>query len=101
MDWIAGLLGSAVFAAQRRLAGRKAPDSRLVTTFLQALDARHGCISRHMLAQVLGQPDVRLRRLLAGLQRLLNVDGYQIIAVDESSGTITLNRQLLEKHFQV
>jgi hypothetical protein len=54
-----------------------------------------------MLAQTLGLPDVRLHQFLAGLQRLLNVDGYQIIAVDDLSGTITLNRQLLEKHFQV
>ena len=97
--WIAGLLGSAVFAAQRRLAGRQAPDDRLVQICLQALDERHGCTSRQMLAQVLGLSDVRLRRLLAGLQRLLNVDGYHIIAVDEGAGTITLNRQLLAQHF--
>jgi hypothetical protein len=101
VDWIAGLFGSAVFAAQCRMVGRKAPDNHLVQTFLQALDERHGCSSRQMLAQTLGLPDVRLRQFLAGLQRLLNVDGYQIIAVDESAGTITLNRQLLEKHFQV
>jgi hypothetical protein len=32
---------------------------------------------------------------------LLNVDGYQVVAVDETSGTIELNRQLLNKQFQL
>jgi hypothetical protein len=40
------------------------------------------------------------RELLVGLQRLLNVDGYQVIAVDDISGTVALNRQLLNKQFQ-
>jgi len=53
------------------------------------------------MAQVLGQPDFRLRWLLAGLQRLLNVDGYQIVVVDEASGTIEINRPLLDTQFQL
>jgi hypothetical protein len=58
-------------------------------------------MTRHALAQVLAQPDFRMRGLLAGLQRLLNVDGYQVVAVDETSGTVALNRQLLNKQFQL
>ncbi len=42
-----------------------------------------------------------MRGLLTGLQRLLHVDGYQIVAVDEDAGTIELNRQLLDKQFQL
>ena len=100
-DWIDRLLGSAVFQAQRRLAGRVAPDDRVVEAFLKALEARHDRITRHGLAQALGQPDFRLRGLLVGLQRLLNVDGYQVVAVDETSDTIELNRQLLNTQFQL
>jgi hypothetical protein len=100
-DWVDRLLGSAVFAVQRRMAGRIAPDNSIVQAFLQALDAHHGRMARRLLAQMLGQPDVRLRGLLPGLQRLLNVEGYQIITVDESSGMITLDHQLLEKQFQL
>jgi hypothetical protein len=99
-DWIGGLLGSAVFQTQRRLAGRVAPNDRVVESFLQALDAHHDRMTRPALAQALGQPEFRLRGLLAGLQRLLNVDGYQVVAVDETAGTIELNRQLLNKQFQ-
>ena len=100
-DWIGGLLGSAVFQAQRRLAGRVAPNDRVVETFLQAMEAHHDHMTRHGLAQALGQPVFRLRGLLAGLQRLLNVDGYQVVAVDETAGTIELHRQLLHKQFEL
>jgi hypothetical protein len=99
-DWIGGLLGSAVCQTQRRLAGRVAPNDGVVETFLQALDAHHDRMTRPGLAQALGQPEFRLRGLLAGLQRLLNVDGYQVVAVDETAGTIELNRQLLNKQFE-
>jgi hypothetical protein len=46
-----------------------------------------------------GQPEVHLARLLVEVQRLLNVDGYQIISVDEVSGIIELDRQLLDEQF--
>ncbi|MGH8057622.1 MAG: hypothetical protein ACREOH_10375 [Candidatus Entotheonellia bacterium] len=101
MDWIARLLGSPIFEAQRRMAGRRAPADRDVEAFLRALEQRANQISRRALAQALGQPDFRLRGLLVGLQRLLNADGYQIVAVDEGTGTITLDRQLLDKQFQL
>jgi hypothetical protein len=100
-DWIGDLLGSSVFQTQRRLAGRVAPNDRVVETFLQAMEAHHDHMTRHGLAQALGQPEFRLRGLLAGLQRLLNVDGYQVVAVDETVGAIELNRQLLHKQFEL
>jgi hypothetical protein len=100
-NWIGHLLGSAVLQTQRRLAGRVAPNDRVVEACLNALEAHHGHMTRHGLSQALGQPDFRMRGLLAGLQRLLNVDGYQVVAVDETSGTIELNRQLLNKQFQL
>jgi hypothetical protein len=99
--WIGHILGSPIFAGQRRMAGRRAPDDRIVGTFLGVLDQHHDRISRHLLAQSLGQPEFRMRGILVGLQRLLNVEGYQVIAVDEATGTIELNRPLLAKQFQL
>jgi len=49
----------------------------------------------------LGQPESRLRGILVGLQRLLNIDGYQVVAVDEATGTVELNRTLLDRQFQI
>jgi hypothetical protein len=100
-DWIGRLLSSATFAAQRRMVGRRAPDQRTVETFLRALDRHHDRISQRLLAQALGQPEFRLRGILVGLQRLLNAEGYQVVAIDESTGTIELNRSLLTKQFQL
>ena len=57
-------------------------------------------MTRQRLMQALGVPEFRLQGLLVELQRLLNVDGYQVIAVDDISGTIELNRQLLNQQFQ-
>jgi hypothetical protein len=100
-DWIVRLLSSSVFTAQQRMAGRRAPSEQHVEAFLKALDRYGYRVPRHVLAEVLGQSEVLIPRVLVGLQRLLNVDGYQIITVDEDSGIIELNRQLLDKPFQL
>ena len=101
LDWIDHLLRSPVFAAQRRVAGRRAPDDQRVRVLLATLAAQHGPLACRLLEQVLGEPAFRLRGILAGAQRLLNVDGYQVLAVDDIAGTVTLNRQLLNTQFQL
>jgi hypothetical protein len=100
-DWIVRLLSSSVFTAQRRIAGRKAPSRQHVEAFLRVLDQHRHRIPRRALAEALGQPDIHLPRVLVGLQRLLNVDGYQIVTVDEDSSAIELNVHLLKKQFQI
>jgi len=101
LDWIEHLLTSTVFAAQRRAAGRRAPDDQCVRARLATLEAHHGRLARRLLEQGLGEAGFRLRGILAGVQRLLNVDGYQVLAVDDFSGTVALNRQLLNMQFQL
>jgi hypothetical protein len=101
VDWIEHLLGSPVFAAQRHVAGRRAPDDQCVRALLTTLEAHHDRLARRVLEQVLGAPAFRLRGILAGVQRLLNVDGYQVLTVDDISGTVALNRQLLNTQFQL
>jgi len=83
------------------VAGRRAPDDQCVRALLATLETHHGCLARRLLEQALGEPAFRLRGILAGVQRLLNVDGYQVLAVDDISGTVTLNRQLLNTQFQL
>jgi hypothetical protein len=100
-EWIVRLLHSSVFTAQRQMAGRRVPSVKDVEAFLKALEQHRYRITRRALAEVLGQPDALIPRMLVGLQRLLNVDGYQIISVDEASSTIELDRQLLNKQFQL
>ena len=100
-DWIERLLNSPVFAAQRRIAGRRAPDDQLVRKLLTALEAYRGRMACRLLVQVLGAPEFRLRGILTGVQRLLNVDGYQVLAVDDLCDIVTLDQQLLNTQFQL
>jgi hypothetical protein len=83
------------------MAGRRALDNGTVAGFLTVLDQHHDGISQRVLAQALGQPDLRIRGMLVVLQRLLIVEGYQVVAIDEVTGTIELNRPLLAKQFQL
>jgi hypothetical protein len=101
VGWVDQLLNSPIFAAQRRMAGRRAPNDQMVAVFLRLLDQHHDRISRHILIQSVGQPEIRLRGILVGFQRLLNVEGYQVVAIEETTGTIELNRQLLAKQFEL
>jgi hypothetical protein len=99
--WIDHVLSSPIFAAQRRMAGRRALDNGTMAGFLTVLDQHYDSISQRVLAQALGQPDLRIRGMLVVLQRLLIVEGYQVVAIDEVTGSIELNRPLLAKQFQL
>jgi hypothetical protein len=99
MDWIARLFASDAFSAQRAIAGRGAPADGGVRTFLEVLDRHHGRVPRALLVRALGVPEIRVRGLLAGLQRLLNLDGYPVVVVDEATDTVELNRELLRTQF--
>jgi hypothetical protein len=98
-DWITRLLASDAFAGQRAIAGRAAPGDDVVRAFLEVLDQGHGRVPRALLVRALGVPEIRVRGLLAGLQRLLNLDGYPVVASDEATGTVDLNRDLLRTQF--
>ncbi|HEX9937438.1 MAG TPA: BREX-2 system phosphatase PglZ, partial [Longimicrobium sp.] len=100
-DWITQLLASDAFAGQRAIAGRAAPANDVVRAFLEVLDRHHGRMPRALLVRALGVPEIRIRGLLASLQRLLNLDGYPVVAVDEATGTVELNRELLRTQFSL
>jgi len=83
------------------MAGRRALDDRTVEDFLRVFDQHYDRISQRVLSQALGQPEFRMRDLLVALQRLLTVEGYQVVAIDDTTGTVALNRPLLAKQFQL
>jgi len=98
-SWIADLLASDLFAAQRSSAGRTPiPDERMAA-ILSALDAHGGRMLREALARACDIPPLRLTGTLAAMRALLNVDGYAVIAVDDASGDVTLDRDLLAEQF--
>jgi len=99
--WIAELLTSDLFAAQRSSAGRTPiPDER-IAAILAALDAHGGRMLREALARACEIPPRRLTGTLAALRALVNVDGYAVIDSDHASGDVTLDRALLVEQFDL
>lgn len=98
-DWIDALLRSAVWQTQLQAAGRVAPQAARLRQALAAFDERGGALTRQALGHKLSLPRVRLGGFVAALRRLLNVDGYEVLSVDEASDTLRLNRNLLSRQF--
>lgn len=100
-SWIDRLLASPIFDAQKAQAGRVVlPDDR-VRACLAALDQHGGKLTRAALAHALGVPLLRVGGLVTVLRRLLNVDGYSVLTLDETSDTVELNVPLLTIQFDL
>ena len=52
-------------------------------------------------AQRMNQPLMRVPTIVAAARRVLNVDGYAVIELDEASQTVKLDRDLLLKQFNL
>lgn len=97
--WIETLLGSEVLVAQRQRAQRTALSDERLRAILEALDERGGRLTTAALARRLQVPALRIAPILSAVRRLLNVDGFAVIEVDETSETVSLNRALLDRQF--
>ncbi|WP_462329968.1 BREX-2 system phosphatase PglZ [Thiohalocapsa halophila] len=97
--WIDRLLASDLLAEQRRSASRVALTDERLRAMLEALDERGGKITRAALATRIGIPSLRIGGAISALRRMLNVDGYAVLSVDEASDTVELNRAQLMKQF--
>jgi hypothetical protein len=101
VDWIGKLLGSPTFVEQRRVAGRTPLSDERIREVLIALDDHGGKLTRSALAHKLGISPLRLAGTIATMRRILNVEGYAVLAVDEASDTIELSRELLDAQFDL
>lgn len=99
-DWVAAVITSDTFAAQAKQAGRRRAADEIVAAVLRSLGTAAGHqVSERELAAAIDQPALRIRGLVAQLQRLLNLDGYQIIGYTLDGGHIRLDRDLLLTQF--
>ena len=99
--WVDALLASPAFVAQRertRLPRPMAPER--VAGYLANIHANGGTIELAALATRVGEPADQLRMALTMVQRLLNLDGAEILAVRGNS-TVVLNADLLRLQFEV
>ena len=97
--WIDHLLASDVFAAQQKLVGRMAPAEDQLRRLLALLDERKGSAITATVAQRLNIPEFRVSSIVAAVRRVLNVEGYAVIALDEAAKTVALNFDLLRSQF--
>lgn len=93
------LLASEVYGAQRRRAGRGAPDDARVRAILEALLRNDGRLHSTTLASVAQIPAARMTTVLAATRRLLSVDGYETLSTDPDGVTLVLDVRLLREQF--
>jgi hypothetical protein len=99
--WIDDLLASPTFIANRRRSRLPRPlaDERL-RRYLDLIAANGGTIPLAALSARTGEPPDTLRMALTLVQRLVNLDGAEVLAV-RADGTVELNRELLALQFEV
>lgn len=94
------LFESEMYVAQRQLAGSRVPDDDTVGATLDALSEARGRLPLVSLAARLDVPAMRTRGIVAGLQRLLNVDGYPVLRFNEDTEHVDLDGDLFAKLFK-
>ena len=97
--WIDRLFETDLFVAQRKQAARIALAEERIRIILAELDKRGGKLTTAALSARLGVPEFRLAGIVSALRRILNVEGYDVLSVNDTSATIELNRELLDTQF--
>jgi hypothetical protein len=100
-DWITGLLSSAGYKDQKALVRRHVVEDDIVRRCLQALDAAGGILTRTAFSHAADIPMARMDGLIAQIQRLLNVDGYEILSFNRTEDRIELNTVKLKRQFDL
>lgn len=100
-DWVDGLFLSPVYIQMKSRVGRVVIGDEQVRVLLQFLDARGGQQMIAAVVQAMGIPAIRINGFLAGVQKLLNVDGYPVLSIDRTTKTAKLNFELLKTQFQL
>ena len=99
--WIARLFASETWAAQRALNRKKTLSDEQIESLLLALDRAGGSLTTLAFAKALGTSRMRLDGFLAMAQRLLNVDGSDVLGHDRERDQVELDRELLWQQFEL
>jgi hypothetical protein len=99
--WIGRLLTSEAYRNQKDLIRRHAPEDDVVRRCLETLDANGGIMTPTAFSKAADVPAARLDGLIARIQRLLNVDGYEILTLSRNENRIELNVVKLKRQFDL
>lgn len=100
-DWIDRLFKSQVYKDQKELIRRHAPEDDLVRRTLHVLNGTGGIMTPAALSNAAEIPAARLDGLIARIQRLLNVDGYEILAFNRTENRVEVNLARLRRQFDL
>nr|WP_238361901.1 BREX-2 system phosphatase PglZ [Actinopolymorpha pittospori] len=92
-SWIDRVLASEAVTEQLRRVRRGGMPADRLTVLLRALDAQGGAATRTVIARALDIPEGRVVNQVAAAQRVVNLDGYEVLKVE--GDTIRLNAALL------
>lgn len=95
------LASSAAFGEAREAAGKARVPTERFDAILLALAAAQGRLLLDALARQTGIVPGRLRGTLATMRLHLNVEGYDVLSIDEETGDVRLDLTLLRQQFDV
>lgn len=96
------VLASQTYAAQKKLAGRGVPNDDQIRSLLTALLGAPGNrLGQAQFAAALRVPSTLFLGVVAQVQRVLNVEGYAVLARDSDGITVVLDEALLREQFGV
>jgi hypothetical protein len=98
-DWLIRLMASPLLARQSERVGRVALDPQRLRAILLKLQQQGGRCSLEQLASAIGQPAMRMRGVVSVMERMLNLDGFPIVTLEQGSGTVLLDIPLLKAQF--
>ncbi|WP_256041345.1 BREX-2 system phosphatase PglZ [Cryobacterium sp. SO1] len=93
------VIESEIFVGQQLRAGRGALNSAVVAAMLDLLLSHDGRVHKDTLAATAGIAANAIEPTLAMLRRLLNVEGYEVVATDTDGKTVLLDSSLLREQF--
>ncbi|MEJ3741681.1 BREX-2 system phosphatase PglZ [Actinomycetes bacterium KLBMP 9797] len=94
------VLATDVFAAQHRLTPRRI-DLRKIRSVLVTLEESGGVAPLAVVAERAGEPQHRATGFLTLLQRIFNLDGFEVLALVDDGRTVRLNLARLREQFGI
>jgi hypothetical protein len=99
--WVEKFLVSQAYKEQKEFVKRHAPDDEIIRRSLVVLDSSGGILTPVAFCKATDLPAGRLDGLMAQMQRVLNVDGYEILTFSRSENRVELNITKLLRQFDL
>jgi hypothetical protein len=93
------IVKSKLYQNQKQTATRIVVNDLVTAKILFALEKRDWKATVVALSDAVEIPPFRLRGMLPGIQRLLNIDGQQVMTICRDSDTVELNEALVIQEF--